>query len=75
MTSCCLKCSDNLTIGCWERCYAPAQTSLGDIAPTLQTGDLFIARANPTGRIAGQYTIASSPWDHVGLIWVHTDGV
>ena len=44
------------------------------MAPTLKTGDLFIACANPSGRAAGQYVISSSPWDHVGIIWKHDDG-
>ncbi len=70
----CLSGCDSLTICCWERCYSPKKQSYAAVAPTLKTGDLFIACANPSGRAAGQYVISSSPWDHVGIIWKHDDG-
>lgn len=54
MTTCCLQCVDNLTIGCWDCCFAPSRTDLADVASTLKTGDLFICRAHSSGRTAGQ---------------------
>ncbi len=67
----CLGCCDILTIGCWERFFAPKARELSEVEAQLKTGDLLIACANPTGRIAGQYAVTSSPWDHVGMIWMH----
>lgn len=71
----CFTCCDNLTISFWEAACAPTALDFDAIAPTLRSGDLFIATANSAGRTPGQYMISASPWDHVGMIWVENGEV
>lgn len=73
--NCCLTCCDSMTIATWEHCFMPKPRDIDEVAPQLQSGDLFLATACPAGRLAGQYTIGACPWDHAGIIWREGDEV
>jgi len=67
--------TDDTVICCLNNsCFAPRKAPLEDLK-CLKTGDLMLARSNPTGRIPGLHTLTSSAWDHVGLVWVHNDEI
>lgn len=72
MTSSCLASYDGGTIWCWESCFAPTAVDISEVS--LNTGDLLLAAANPSGRVPGLNAISACRWDHVGII-VMKDGV
>mmetsp|Transcript_38432 Transcript_38432/g.90718 ORF Transcript_38432/g.90718 Transcript_38432/m.90718 type:complete len:332 (+) Transcript_38432:146-1141(+) len=71
MCLCCRRLYDGTIINCWEQCFSRTPQPLSEVSPTLKTGDCLLFRCSPGYRWAGQYMLAASPWDHVGIIWVH----
>eukprot|EP00039_Didymoeca_costata_P015411 m.261612 g.261612 ORF g.261612 m.261612 type:complete len:290 (+) comp16219_c0_seq4:125-994(+) len=74
MCTCYLNCLDTCTICCYDCCFAPSPKPVDDVKSSLSTGDLAIFRSNKSGRYAGTNAASASPWDHVGIVYVHDDG-
>eukprot|EP00947_MAST-08B_sp_MAST-8B-sp1_P004513 g4513.t1 len=74
MTTSCLECCDLTTILCYEKCWAPRKVDFASIEASIQTGDLLVAGANKTGRVAALNVLETCPWDHTALLYKHDDG-
>jgi len=64
----CLAASDAATVRCWEAFFAPPAVDPSGV--DLETGDLILAGANPSGRTPGLNSIGTCRWDHVGVVVV-----
>ena len=74
MTTPCLECCDLGTIWCFETCWAGKKIDFASIESSIETGDLLIAGANKTGRVAALNVLETCPWDHTALLYKHDDG-
>lgn len=72
MCTCCLSLTGAWVISCWERCFAPADVDLESVLPSLKTGDIVLCRSDALG--SGIFSCGTSPWDHVGMVYVPASG-
>ena len=73
-----LRCCDALVSATWEATMAPKEREckgLEDVAPTLKTGDVVLFRFSLEATMPGTFTVAATPWNHVGIVFVVDDEV